>query len=82
MASSINNTNIEPTSYIRTSPVHSLVISPLNGGQVLKQFAALDGSKASLDIPNNLIKMSTPIIAPVFTQIHNKSIEVGIVPDI
>ena len=58
-------------------------MSPVIETQVLDLFLALDINKGStIYIPNAMIKMAAPIIAPVFTVIYNESINTGIVPDI
>ena len=57
-------------------------MSPVIETQVLDLFLALDINKSSINIPNEMIKMAAPIIAPIFTVIYNESINTGIVPDI
>ena len=57
-------------------------MSRVSESQVYNLFLALNSNKASIDIPNNMIKIIAPIISPIFTYIFNESIETGIVPDI
>ena len=57
-------------------------MSRVSESQVYNLFLALNSNKASIDIPNNMIKIIAPIISPIFTYIFNGSIETGIVPDI
>ena len=57
-------------------------MSPVTNAQVLNHFLTLDNNKASLDIPNAMLRMIAPIISPVFTNIYNESFNTGIVPDI
>ena len=61
------------------SPV--FVTGPVTNAQVLNHFLTLDKNKASLDIPNAMLRMIAPIISPVFTNIY-ESFNTGIVPDI
>ena len=63
--------NETPTRYISISPVSSFVMSPVfvtgpvTNAQVLNHFLTLDKNKASLDIPNAMLRMIAPIISPV-----------------
>ena len=57
-------------------------MSPVTNAQVLNHILTLDKNKASLDIPNAMLRMIAPIISPAFTNIYNESFNTGIVPDI
>ena len=57
-------------------------MSPVTNAQVLNHFLTLDKNKASLDIPNAMLRMIAPIISPVFTNIYDESFNTGVVPDI
>ena len=57
-------------------------MSPVTNAQVLNHILTLDKNKASLDIPNAMLRMIAPIISPAFTNIYNESLNTGIVPDI
>ena len=50
--------------------------------QVSKLYSQLNIHKASLDIPNRLIKIASKQLSVPFTFIFNKSITTGIIPDI
>ena len=76
------NFNSHTINYIHNSPISSFVMSRVSESQVYNLFLALNSNKASIDIPNNMIKNIAPIISPIFTYIFNESIETGIVPDI
>ena len=75
------NFNSHTINYIHNSPISSFVMSHVSESQVYNLFLALNSNKASIDIPNNMIKIIAPIISPIFTYIFNESIETGI-PDI
>ena len=46
-------------------------------------FNVLDKNKASISLPNTLIRTASSILSPLFTMIYNESINTGmIVPDI
>jgi hypothetical protein len=78
LASSLQISNENPTKYISNSPSSSFIMSPVIETQVLDLLLALDINKSSINIPNAMIKMTAPIIAPVFTVIYNESINTGI----
>ena len=84
MANLLQISNENPTKYISNSPSSSFIMSPVIETQVLDLLLALDINKSSINIPNAMIKMIAPIIAPVFTVIYNESINTGILknPDI
>ena len=50
--------------------------------QVSTLFKTLDANKSSIDIPNKVIKLAPDPLSVPFTQIYNKSIETGIVPNV
>ena len=74
--------NSDPTTYIHNSPVSSFVMSTVTESQVSKLFAELNVHKASLGMPNKLIKIASKQLSVPFTFIYNKSITLGVVPDI
>ena len=75
-------TNSDPTVYIHNSPLSSFVMSTVTESQVSKLFSQLNIHKASLDIPNRLIKIASKQLSVPFTFIFNTSITTGIIPDI
>ena len=44
--------------FIKNTPLSSFVMSPVTEAQVSSLFSSLDVQKASLDIPNKLIKIA------------------------
>ena len=61
-----------------SSVFHSLVDS----AQVELALSGLDSHKATIDIPNYLIKIACNLLSTPFTNLVNESIESGIVPHI
>ena len=83
LANSIPNTaNRNPLEYINTSPESSFAMSYVIETQVYDLLSSLDPNKASIHIPNQMIKIGASIIAPIITNLYNESISEGIVPDI
>lgn len=82
LASKIPNINDNPTKFIDNSPTTSFVMSPVLPLEVMKLFKSLNENKASLNIPNKLIKIASSQFAIPFTYIYNQSIKMGIVPDL
>ena len=82
LASKIETINESPTSYITNTPACSFVMSPVTIGKTTQLFLNLNENKASIGIPNTMIKKAASELAVPFTLIYNKSIETGVVPDI
>ena len=82
LANKLNMSCTSPTAYIHNSPVSSFVMSTVTESQVQQLFLSLDGNKSSISIPNTIIKISSSIIAPIFTSINNESINTGVVPNV
>ena len=83
LANSIEGANnINPSTYIRNSPIPSFVMSPVTEKQVYDLFSMPNNKKTSMDRPNNMIKLASHIISPIFTHVYNESIITGIVPNI
>jgi hypothetical protein len=57
-------------------------MSPLTVSQVHVLFQSLDTSKASISIPNFIVKTAADVLAPIFCCIYNESISLGVVPNI
>ena len=57
-------------------------MSPLTVSQVHVLFQSLDTSKASISIPNFIVKTAADVLAPIFCCVYNESISLGVVPDI
>ena len=81
LASTIPQNSENPIQYIKKTPSSSFVMSPVTEGQVSRLFSNLDVQKASLDIPNKLIKIAAEPLSKPLTFIYNQSITTGIVPD-
>ena len=56
LASKIERINESPIKYIRNSPSSSFVLSPVRASKVSELFSNLNTNKASINIPNTLIK--------------------------
>lgn len=82
MASKIYKSNGNPTQYISSSPINSFVMENVIEAQVYNLFKNLDTNKSSIGIPKKLIKIAAEPLSVPFTQIHNQSIEIGIVANI
>ena len=80
LASAINPTYDDPTKYICNSPTNSFYLSAVTEEYVTQLFSNLNERKASLDIPNKLIKLASHELSKPFTYIYNQSIMQGIVP--
>ena len=63
-------------------PVSSFIMSNVSEYQVQCLFNALNKNKASISLPNTLIRTASSIQLPLFTMIYNESINTGTVPDI
>ena len=84
LARKIGSTNddSDPLKYINNSPTDSFLFSPIDENYIACLFSSLDVRKASLDIPNKLIKYASLELSKPFCYIYNQSIMLGIVPDI
>lgn len=74
--------NNNPTQFIDQSPSSSFFISPVTEYEVHQLFSSLSENKASIDIPNKLIKIASKPLSKPFTLIYNESVSTGTVPDI
>ena len=82
LASAINYTYDDPTKYIRNSPANSFYLSAITEEYVAQLFSKLNERKASLDIPNKLIKLASHELSKPFSYIYNQSLLQGIVPNV
>ena len=82
LASAINPIYDNPTKYIRNSPANSFYLSAVTEEYVAQLFSNLNERKASLDIPNKLIKLASHELSKPFSYIYNQSIAQGIVPNV
>ena len=82
LASKIDKSNENPTQYISSPLINSFVMENVTEAQVSNLFKNLDINKASIGIPNKLIKIAAEPLSAPFTQIYNQSIETGVVPNI
>ena len=73
LASAINPTCDDPTKYIRNSPTNSFYLSAVTEEYVAQLFSNLNERKASLDIPNKLIKLASHELSKPFSYIFTVS---------
>ena len=81
LARIIEPNNDNPTQFIKPL-TSSFVMSNVTELEVCQLFSNLDDNKASINIPNKLIKIACNPLSRPFTYIYNKSIANGVVPDI
>ena len=72
----------DPLKYISNSPTDSFFFSPIDENYIAYLFSNLDIRKASLDIPNKLIKYASLELSKPSSYIYNLSIMQGVVPNI
>ena len=82
LAKKIKTDHIDPTQYIKSTPVNSFYLSPVTQAQLFALFPGLKDNKASLNVPNKLIKLASGPLSLPFTRIYNESILSGEVPAI
>ena len=68
--------------YIESMPSNSFYLAPVTQTQVSTLFAGLKENKASLIVPNKLIKLATKQLSAPFTEIYNELILSGEFPEI
>ena len=68
--------------YIESTPSNSFYLVPVTQTQVSTLFAGLKENKASLNVPNKLIKLASGQLSAAFTEIYNESIQSGEFPEI
>ena len=68
--------------YIESTPSNSFYLAPVTQTQVFTLFAGLKENKASLIVPNKLIKLATEQLSAPFTELYNESILSGEFPEI
>ncbi len=66
LANKLPTSNLNAVSYIQNSPISSFTMSPLTVSQVHVLFQSLDTSKASISIPNFIVKTAADVLAPIF----------------
>ena len=79
MASNIHQVsdNVLPTNL-----THTIFLSSVNPNQVSSAISRFDCKKATIDIPNHLLKLTSLSLSIPLTKIYNESIESGIVPNL
>ena len=82
LAKEIKTDHTDPTQYIKSAPGNSFYLAPVTQAQVFTLFAGLKDNKASLNVPNKLIKLASEPLSMPFTRIYNESILSGKVPAI
>ena len=82
LAKEIKTDHTDPLQYIESTPSNSFYLAPVTQTQVFTLFAGLKENKASLIVPNKLIKLATEQLSAPFTEIYNESILSGEFPEI
>ena len=72
----------DPLQYIESTPSNSFYLAPVTQTQVFTLFSGLKENKASLNVPNKLIKLASGQLSAPFTEIYNESILSGGFPEI
>ena len=81
LASTIHS-SIKPDAFLPATHSSSFFLSPVDSAQVELALSGLDRHKATIDIPNYLIKIASNLLSTPLTNLFNESIESGIVPNI
>ena len=68
--------------YIESTPSNSFYLALVTQTQVSTLFTGLKENKASLNVPNKLIKLASGQLSSPFTEINNESILAGKFPEI
>ena len=80
---STTHSSIKPDAFLTATHSSSFFLSPVDSAQVVElALSGLDRHKATIDIPNYLIKIASNLLSTPLTNLFNESIESGIVPDI
>ena len=79
---SIASDHTDPSQYIESTPSISFYLAPVTQTQVSTLFAGLKENKASLNVPNKLIKLASGQLSAPLTKIYNESILSGEFPEI
>ena len=82
LAELIDDTTVDPVSYISKSPSNSFIMSPVNKTSVSLLVSQLNPNKESLTIPNKLVSVAHEPSAMPFTALFNESIASEIVPEV
>ena len=82
LAKEIKIDHTDPLQYIESTPSNSFYLAPVTQTQVFTLFYGLKENKASLSVPNKLIKLASGQLSTPFTEIYNESILSGEFPEI
>ena len=82
LAKEIKTDHTDPLQYIESTPANSFYLAPVTQTQVFTLFSGLKENKASLNVPNKLIKLASAQLSVPFTEIYNESILSGEFPEI
>ena len=82
LAKEIKICHTDPLQYIESTPSNSFYLPPVTHTQVSILFAGLKENKASLNVPNKLIKLASGQLSVPFAEIYNESILSGEFPEI
>ena len=73
---------MKPDAFLPATHSSRFFLSPVDSAQVELALSGLDRHKATIDIPNYLIKIASNLLSTPLTSLFNESIESGIVLDI
>ncbi|XP_022794305.1 uncharacterized protein LOC111333046 [Stylophora pistillata] len=82
LAQKIKPDHTNPLQYIESTPSNSFYLAPATLAQVFTLFAGLKENKASLTVPNKLIKLAAEQLSAPFTEIYNESKSSGEFPEV
>lgn len=81
LASKIEDTGDDATSFIHNVPSSSFTLHPVTTTEIKQRLDSLNTKKISPDIPYYLIKIASDVLTEPVTYIINESIKKGVVPD-
>ena len=79
---STTHSSIKPDAFLQATHSSSVFLSLVDSAQVELALSDIDRHKATIDIPNYLIKIASNLLSTPLTRLFHESIESGIVPDI
>ena len=83
LAKEIKTDHTDPLQYIESTPSNSFYLAPVTQTQASSTlFAGLKENKASINVPNKIIKLASGQFSAPFTEIYNESILSGEFPEI
>ena len=77
LASNIHQNQVSDN-VLPTNLTHTIFLSPVNPNQVSSALSRLDGKKATIDILNHLLKLTSLSLSIPLTKMYNESIELQV----